>query len=56
MNEFAFEYEFLIRREGGLEHARVFEIIKEINRTPVSPLKYKFPIETLKNLLQDLYR
>jgi hypothetical protein len=52
MNEFAFEYEFFIRREGGLEKARIFEINKQINRTPMSPLKYKYPIEGLKSLLE----
>jgi hypothetical protein len=51
MNEFAFEYDYLIRREGGLEKARIFEINKDINRTIKGALKYMYPIEGLKNLL-----
>jgi hypothetical protein len=52
MNEFAFENDYLIRREGGIEKVRIFEINKEINRTPMGALKYKYPIETLRNLLK----
>ncbi len=51
MNEFAFEYDFLIRREGGIEKVRILEVNKMINRTPIGALKYKYPIEALKNLL-----
>ena len=51
MNEFAFEYDYLIRREGGLEKARIFEINKDINRIIKGALKYMYPIEGLKNLL-----
>jgi len=51
MNEFAFEYDYFIRREWGIEKARIFEINKEINRTPMGALKYRYPIEALKNLL-----
>lgn len=51
MNEVAFEYDYFIRREGGLEKARIFEINKEINRTPMGALKYMNPIEALRKLL-----
>lgn len=51
MNEFAFEYDYFIRREWGIEKARIFELNKEINRTPMGALKYRYPIEALKNLL-----
>jgi len=51
MNEFAFEYEYLIRREVGIEKVKIFEINKEINRIPMGALKYKYPIEALKCLL-----
>lgn len=51
MNEFAFEYDYFIRKEGGLEKARIIEINKEINRTPMSPVKYMYPIEGLRELL-----
>lgn len=52
MNEFAFHYEFLIEREGGLDGIRILEINKKINRTLMSPLKYKHPIEKLRELLE----
>ena len=52
MNEFAFEYDFFIQRAGGLEKAMIFEINKEINRTIKGALKYRYPIEGLKCLLE----
>jgi len=51
MNEFAFEYEFLIRREGGINRTRILEVNHQINRTPMSPLKYRYPVDGLKGLL-----
>ncbi len=51
MNEFAFEYDYLIRREGGIENIRILHLNKEINRTPMGALKYGYPIEALKCLL-----
>jgi hypothetical protein len=51
MNEFAFEYDFFISREGGLENARIIEVNKHINRTIKGVLKYKYPIEALRNIL-----
>ena len=51
MNEFAFEYDYFIRREGGIENVRIFEINKHINTTIMGALKYKHPIEALRNLL-----
>lgn len=53
MNEFAFEYEFLIRREGGIENVRILGVNKKINRTPISPLKYGYPVDSLKNILTE---
>ena len=54
MNEFAFEYDYFIRRAGGLERAMIFEINKKINRTIMGALKYKYPIEALKSLLETM--
>jgi hypothetical protein len=51
MNEFAFQYEFLIRREGGIDGIKILGVNKQINRTPMSPLKYGYPVDALKNLL-----
>ncbi|MBM4146179.1 MAG: hypothetical protein FJ240_07875 [Nitrospira sp.] len=55
MNEFAFEYDFFIRREGGLEKARIIEINREINRTPMSPLKGKYPIDGLRQMIHYMF-
>jgi hypothetical protein len=51
MNEFAFEYDFIIKREGGLNNVNSLGVNKQINRTPMSPLKYGYPVDGLKNLL-----
>ena len=51
INECAFEYEFLIRREGGIENVRILEINHKVNRTPLSPVEYQYPIEVLNNVL-----
>jgi len=50
MNEFAFQYEFFIKREGGIENVRILGVTKQINRTPVSPLEYRYPVDGLKTL------
>jgi len=51
MNEFAFEFEFLIRREGGIDHIKILQINQQINRTPMSAIKYQYPIEAFRTLL-----
>lgn len=51
MNEFAFEYDFLIRKEGGFDNVKILQINQQVNRTPMSAIKYQYPIETLKTLL-----
>jgi len=52
MNELTFQYEVLIEQKEGLENIRIRELNKDINRTIMGALKYKYPIEALKNLLQ----
>jgi len=54
MNEFAFEYDYFIRRDGGLEKVRIFEINKEINRTPMGAIKYMYPIKSLRESVSVL--
>ena len=51
MNEFAYKYEVHIIGDGGIDNIRILQLNQRINRTPMSALKYKFPIEALKNLL-----
>jgi len=52
MNQLAFEYEVLVEQKEGLENIRILELNKHINRTIMGALKYKYPIEELKNLLK----
>ena len=51
MNDLAYHYEFQIMREGGIVNIRILHLNKEINRTPMGALKYRYPIDVLKNLL-----
>jgi hypothetical protein len=52
LDEFAFEYEFMIRREGGIEKVKILEINRQINRTIKVAIRYQRPIEVLKKVLQ----
>ena len=52
LDEFAFEYEFMIRREGGIEKVKILEINRQINRTIKVAIRYQRPIEALKKVLQ----
>ncbi len=52
LNEFAFEYEFLIMRKEGLENVKILEVNRQINRTIKVAIKYQRPIEVLKKVLQ----
>jgi Domain of unknown function (DUF6933) len=54
MNDFAYAYEYDIARAGGLDMVRIVEVNKSVNRTPSSPLKYKYPIDMLKELLSGV--
>jgi hypothetical protein len=56
MNEFAFEYEFLISRKGGIESVKILEVNRQINRTIMGAIKHLHPIEALKKVLQDIYQ
>ena len=54
MNEFAFEYKFLIMRDGGMENTIILEVNKIINQTPMKHnSKYLFPIKALKTLIEE---
>ncbi|MBM4135671.1 MAG: hypothetical protein FJ241_02450 [Nitrospira sp.] len=52
MNQLTFEYEVLIEQKEGMENIRLLDLNKHINRTIMGALKYKYPIEALKNLLK----
>ena len=52
MNEFMFQYEVLIQMEGGIDNIRILQVNQKINKTIMGALKYKYPIEALRNLLK----
>ena len=53
MNEFAFEYKFLIMRDGGIENTKILEVNTKINQIPMKHnSKYLFPKEALKILIE----
>src|SRR4030066_1512714 len=51
MNELTFQYEVLIEQKEGLENIRILELNKHINRTIMGAVKYKHPIEALRQLI-----
>lgn len=52
MNDFACEYDYFIASEEGLDRVRILEANKRVNRTPSSPLKYRYPIDMVQELLK----
>jgi len=48
MNDLAFHYKYSILETGGVHSPAVPEIIRRLNRMPMSSLKYVFPIEALE--------
>ena len=50
MNDLAFHYKFNIQSEGGVHSHMIPEIIRRLNRMPMSAIKYRFPIKALAAL------
>ena len=50
LNDLAYHYDFLIRESGGIHSPEVPDIIYELNRMPMSPLKLVFPDKELRSL------
>jgi len=53
MNDLAFQIKSMIYATGGLANADLSEINRQLNRIPMSAIKYKFSIDELKQLLAD---
>jgi len=49
-NDIALHYKYSILDAGGVHSPEVPEIIRKMNRMPLQAIKYKFPIEELRNL------
>ena len=52
MNDLAFHYKYSIQEAGGVHSPAVPEIIRRLNRMPMSAIKEVFPIEALKARIQ----
>lgn len=56
MNDLAFHYKYSILESGGVHSPAVPEIIRRLNRMPMSAIKEVFPIEALKARIQATTR
>ena len=56
MNDLAFQIKSIIRMSGGLANADLSEITRQLNRIPMSAIKYKVGIDELKLRLADAYK
>ena len=56
MNDLAFQIKSMIYAMGGLANADSSEINRQLNRIPMSAIKYKVSIDELKRLLADAGR
>ena len=56
MNDLAFQIKSMIYATGGLANADLSEINRQLNRIPMSAIKYKVSIDELKQLLADVGR
>ena len=56
MNDLAFQIKSMISATGGLANADLSEINRQLNRIPMSAIKYKVSIDELKRLLADAGR
>ncbi len=56
MNDLAFQIKSMIYAAGGLANADLPEINRQLNRIPMSAIKYKVSIDELKRLLADAGR
>jgi len=56
MNDLAFQIKSMIYATGGLANANLSEINSQLNRIPMSAIKYKVSIDEMKRLLVDAGR
>jgi len=53
MNDLAFQTKCLIETMGGLARADLAEVNRELNRIPMSAIKYRVSIDELRRRLAD---
>jgi hypothetical protein len=55
MNDLTFQVKTMIHMSGGLDDADLSEITRQLNRIPMSAIKYRFSIDELKRKLADTH-
>jgi hypothetical protein len=48
VNDFAAHYEYRILEAGSLHSPEIPDIIRQLNRMPVSSIKYQFPVDAMR--------
>lgn len=56
MNDLAFQLKYMTHMSGGLADADLSEITRQLNRIPMSAIKYRFSIDELKRRLTDAHQ
>lgn len=54
MNDLAYQYEVCVYMEGGIENVKILQINQKINKTPMSAIAYRYPIEALRKVIEGL--
>ena len=53
MNDQKYQLEYIINAKGGLDNTDIYQLNSEVNRNILSAIKYKRPIEMLKDKLHN---
>jgi hypothetical protein len=56
MNDLAFQIKSMISMNEGLAHADLSEVSRQVNRIPMSAIKYKVGIDEMKRMLADAHK
>jgi len=56
MNDLAFQVKSMICMNGGLANADLSEISRQMNRIPMSAIKYNVGIDELKRMIADAHK
>lgn len=54
MNDLAYQYEVCIHMEDEIENVKLLQINQKINKTPMSAIAYRYPIEALRKVIEEL--
>lgn len=53
VNDFAAHYEYRILEAGSLHSSEIPDMIRNLNRIPVSSIKYQFPLNAMKAAVES---